>query len=152
MYFDVNTYGSIVAFFLGLFLRLGAGEYLIGFEPFLNYPGNSPTSIKFPYKTMAMVVSLLSLLLVSYVAKMIFKKRWLPPEYDILQCNLAGEGRSIETQRQDIKDTKAYDNASLWSIMPPLLRQKVVLILHSSRYRGIFLICYVCYSAVSTIN
>jgi len=60
-----------------------------------------------------MVVSLLSLLLVSYVAKMIFKKGWLPPEYDILQCNLAGEGRSIETQRRDIKNADAYDNTSL---------------------------------------
>ncbi|XP_076799546.1 high-affinity choline transporter 1-like [Clavelina lepadiformis] len=118
MYFDPNTYGSIIAFVVAAILRIGGGETLINFDPFIPYPGNSPTSLNFPFKTFSMLVSLILLLTVSYFVRALFTGGFLDPRYDILKCRLASGGRSIEQKEDNVStpngvENVAYDNSKL---------------------------------------
>ncbi len=65
-----NTYGSLVAYLVGLFFRLAGGEKMIGLDPLIKYPWYDETSGDqlFPFRTMAMILSMISLLGVSQIA------------------------------------------------------------------------------------
>ena len=66
-----NTYGSLSAYVLGMFIRLAGGENLIGMPALIHYPMYSydeATGVGmqlFPFRTVAMVLSMITLLLVS---------------------------------------------------------------------------------------
>ena len=62
----VNTYGSFFAYCIGMFLRLGGGEPLIHLPALIHYPlWTEADGQLFPFRTFAMVVSMISLLAVS---------------------------------------------------------------------------------------
>ena len=65
----VNTCGSLTAFISGIILRFGGGEALIGLPPFIKYPLYDDKLKKqfFPFRTLAMLVSLIMLIAVSYL-------------------------------------------------------------------------------------
>jgi Na+/proline symporter len=86
-----NRIGSITAFMVALVLRLGGGEPLLGLEPFIPYPelfafalsgdvsawyeqAKGVQATLFPFKTLAFVVGMLLLPLVSRLTD-----RWDPP-------------------------------------------------------------------------
>ena len=75
-----NTYGSLSAYIAGFVFR-----FLIG-EPSLNLRAFISFGPYIPPKTLCMLISLATTLIVSYVAKTIFEKRILPPRMDILRC------------------------------------------------------------------
>lgn len=75
-----NTYGSLSAYIIGFVFRI-----LIG-EPSLNIPAIIHFGPFIPPKTLCMLMCLGTILLVSFLAKMIFEKRLLPPQFDILHC------------------------------------------------------------------
>merc|ERR1719239_1282071 len=62
----VNAYGSIFAYFIGLLLRLLGGEKTLGLPALIAYPMyDAETGTQnFPFRSLAMVVTLVSLLLV----------------------------------------------------------------------------------------
>ena len=84
---SVNTYGSFLAFAIGLILRFGGGEPIIGLPPFIKYPLYDENLKKqlFPFRTLAMLVSLVTLILVSYAAEILFKKFQLSKRFDVLK-------------------------------------------------------------------
>lgn len=90
IYADPNTYGSASAYIIALVLRLGGGEPFFNLEPYINYPGGN----YFPFKTFSMLISGITLLVISNLAKFIFVNGYLKPEWDLLGCNLAHGGRS----------------------------------------------------------
>lgn len=59
-----NQLGAMTGFGLALFLRLGGGEPMLGIPPFLPYPTEDGI-ITIPFKTMAMISGLLSIMVVS---------------------------------------------------------------------------------------
>jgi high affinity choline transporter 7 len=84
-----NRIGSVAAFAISLVLRLGGGEPLFGLRPWLPYPqwfsavlpgpagswyDAASGALLFPYKTLAAVVGLIVLPIVSRVTA-----RWDPP-------------------------------------------------------------------------
>lgn len=75
-----NTYGSLSAYIVGFVFRI-----LIG-EPSLRLPAFIHFGPYIPPKTLCMVISLLTTLIVSYVAKILFENRILSPQYDFLRC------------------------------------------------------------------
>ncbi|CAK8686514.1 unnamed protein product [Clavelina lepadiformis] len=107
IYLDPNTYGSILAFTVGLLLRLGGGEETFGLKPFIPYPGGA----NFPYKTFSMVVSAATLILVSYGVKYLFESGKVPAKYDFLRCNLANGGRTIKLKVDDESKINAFENS-----------------------------------------
>ena len=75
---DVNTYGSVVAYIMGLFLRITGGEELIGFPAAFKYPfydetyNNGKGSQNFPFRTLAMLISFFCLVSVSKLTYYLF--------------------------------------------------------------------------------
>ncbi|XP_043926879.1 high affinity choline transporter 1 [Protopterus annectens] len=88
-----NTYGSIAGYITGLLFRLSGGEPYLQFQPIICYPGcylNDNVYIqRFPFKTMSMVLSFITNVLVSYTAKYMFETGSLSPKFDILDAVVA---------------------------------------------------------------
>ncbi|CAD7090438.1 unnamed protein product [Hermetia illucens] len=83
-----NTYGSLSAYIVAFFVRLSGGEPLMGLPAFIHYPGYDPVQEKqlFPFRTMAMLLSLITLAGVSWWTKMMFESGRLAPGYDYFRC------------------------------------------------------------------
>lgn len=82
-----NTYGSLAAYIVGFLLRALGGEDILNLPPFIKYPWYDEIDGQlFPFRTFAMLSSLITLLSVSSLSKRIFESGWLPPEFDIFHC------------------------------------------------------------------
>ncbi|XP_056140109.1 high affinity choline transporter 1-like [Lampris incognitus] len=85
-----NGYGAATGYFFGTLLRILSGEPLLGLTPVLLFPGWRKDEVTgvvlqyFPFRTLAMLVSLLSIPLASYLAQLIFTHHLLPHTWDIL--------------------------------------------------------------------
>ncbi|KAB5576707.1 hypothetical protein PHYPO_G00201530 [Pangasianodon hypophthalmus] len=104
-----NTYGSVAGYIFGLLLRIGGGEPYLKLPPFIYYPGwyeeekvNHLTKEvehvvvqKFPFKTVAMLASLLGNAVFSYTAKYLFESGTLSPKYDFLNAVVAKHSKEI---------------------------------------------------------
>ncbi|XP_053312512.1 high affinity choline transporter 1-like [Spea bombifrons] len=88
-----NVYGSAAGFVLGFILRLLGGENTLKIPPGLHYPGCTLVDgvyvQLFPFKTFTMLVSLITIVAVSYLARVLFKKGGLPLKWDV--CNVFRE-------------------------------------------------------------
>ncbi|XP_022900067.1 high-affinity choline transporter 1 [Onthophagus taurus] len=83
-----NTYGSLAAYIIAFVVRISGGEPLMGLDPFIYYPGFDYEEQRqlFPFRTMAMIFSLVTLITVSYGTKILFESGTLAPGYDIFNC------------------------------------------------------------------
>ncbi len=74
-----NTYGSLAAYAVAFFFRITGGESMLGLPPFIRYPGYDDENEKqlFPFRTMAMLLSLLTLASVSFFFKYVYLIRHL---------------------------------------------------------------------------
>ncbi|XP_017041190.1 high-affinity choline transporter 1 [Drosophila ficusphila] len=83
-----NTYGSLSAYIVALAIRLSGGEAILGLAPLIKYPGYDEETKEqmFPFRTMAMLISLITLVSVSWWTKMMFESGKLPPSYDYFRC------------------------------------------------------------------
>ena len=82
-----NTYGSFMGYILGLLFRVGGGEEQIGLQPFIKYPYYNDTDGQlFPFRTLAMIVSFVTIIVVSYSLKFLFEREIVPLKYDFLHC------------------------------------------------------------------
>ena len=82
-----NTYGSIVGYILGLVLRVGGGEDKIGFPAFIEYPFYDEVKGQlFPFRTLSMIVSFITIVVVSYSVKFLFEREIIPLKYDFLNA------------------------------------------------------------------
>ncbi|CAF0854913.1 unnamed protein product [Didymodactylos carnosus] len=75
-----NTYGSLGAYIVGFLFRTLIGEPEVGIPQVLLLPWFIPP------KTFCMLLSLFTILFVSYIAKVLFENRIIPAKYDILHC------------------------------------------------------------------
>ncbi|XP_066475593.1 high affinity choline transporter 1-like [Tiliqua scincoides] len=84
---NTNTYGSAAGFFIGFVLRLLAGEPSLKITPVIRYPGCSLVDgvyvQLFPFKAVTMLVTLLTIISISYLTAFLFKRGILPCEWDI---------------------------------------------------------------------
>lgn len=83
-----NTYGSLSAYIVAFVVRLSGGEPLIGLPAFIKFPGYDEEQERqlFPFRTMAMLLSLITLIGVSAYTKYAFESGRLAPEYDYFRC------------------------------------------------------------------
>ncbi|CAL1528668.1 unnamed protein product [Lymnaea stagnalis] len=83
-----NTYGSLSGYIFGMFIRIGGGEQAVGLPPLMKFPlYDEEKGIQgFPYKTLAMLVTLLTLVTVSYLTVYVFEKGILPRRFDVFMC------------------------------------------------------------------
>ncbi|CAG5120198.1 unnamed protein product [Candidula unifasciata] len=83
-----NTYGSLAGYVFGLFFRISGGEPALNIPAVLKYPGyEEATGVQvFPYKTLSMMVTLFSLVSVSYLTHHLFMTGKLPRRFDVFMC------------------------------------------------------------------
>ncbi|XP_035824791.1 high-affinity choline transporter 1 [Aplysia californica] len=83
-----NAYGSFSAFVLGLFFRFMGGESTLGIPAAIKYPWydeDTGTQL-FPFRTLSMLISLFTLICVSYFTDFLFKSKYLPLDMDFYGC------------------------------------------------------------------
>lgn len=91
LFFKVsNGYGAIVGFMMGVIMRVLSGEPLIGLPPAIKFPGcrmdkEGKMTQYFPFRTAIMVISLLSILLFSWLMSIFFNKGLLPESWDVFK-------------------------------------------------------------------
>ncbi|XP_068005095.1 high affinity choline transporter 1-like [Melanerpes formicivorus] len=87
-----NTYGSAAGFLVGLLLRLLAGEPALSIPPTICYSAcslvNGTYSQLFPFKTVTMLLTLGTIITVSYLAELLFQRNLLPRRWDV--CSIRG--------------------------------------------------------------
>ncbi|XP_012934956.1 high-affinity choline transporter 1 [Aplysia californica] len=83
---DSNAYGSLASFVLGLVFRLLGGEKSLDLPAAIEYPWFTDGTQLFPFRTLSMIVSLVTLILVSYLAKFLFEGEVLPLSLDVYGC------------------------------------------------------------------
>ncbi|KAF2348984.1 Sodium/solute symporter [Trinorchestia longiramus] len=84
----INTYGSFVGFCIGFTVRLLGGEPYIHVPAVIHYPFfDYENGVQnFPFRTMAMLCSLFSIIVFSALAKILFQKGIIPSRYDVCEC------------------------------------------------------------------
>ncbi len=68
---DANKYGSIAGLIVSFILRIGGGEPIVGLPIFLPYPMIEDGAVLFPFRTLAMVAGLVTIIVVSKMTKKI---------------------------------------------------------------------------------
>lgn len=83
-----NTYGSLSAYIIAFLVRISGGEPMMGLPALIHYPGYDKESATqmFPFRTMAMLLSLITLVGVSYGTQFAFLTGRLAPGYDVFRC------------------------------------------------------------------
>lgn len=83
-----NTYGSLAAYIMAFLVRISGGEQLMHLEPLIKFPGWDEENKRqlFPFRTMAMLMSLFTLVGVSWWSKWVFETGRLAPGYDFFHC------------------------------------------------------------------
>lgn len=84
---DVNTYGALMGYIVAVILRVGGGEKKINLDPFIKYPYyNEIDGQLFPFRTLAMLCSFATIILVSFATKFLFSTKCLPKAWDVFNC------------------------------------------------------------------
>ncbi|XP_040076999.1 high-affinity choline transporter 1-like [Ixodes scapularis] len=102
-----NAYGSLAAFVVGLTLRSIGGEPILGIPALFRYPlFDEETQLQlFPIKTVAMLASLATLVIVSAVSRVAL----LSPSYDLLRRQFTGEAQVKAVPVEETVDTEGDD-------------------------------------------
>lgn len=108
-----NTYGSLAGYAIGLFFRLAGGEASLNISVLIKYPFYNETDGQlFPFKTLGMLISLTSIVVFSFLTKLLFERRILPHKLDIFKCavNKNKERKNIHNMHDMKMSTVADDS------------------------------------------
>ena len=85
-----NAYGSLTGFVFGYIIRFAAGEPAMNIPALIKYPlfeviDGVPTQL-FPFRTLTMVISLCTIILVSFLTDVAFRRGYLDKKWDVFKC------------------------------------------------------------------
>lgn len=104
---NANSYGALSGYIVAVFFRAGGGVTFIGLKPFIHYPWYDKSNGQlFPFKSFAMILSSLTIIIVSSVTKYLFKSRLISTKWDVLgyfqsTYETAFEESSVEKEKSN---------------------------------------------------
>ena len=104
-----NTYGALAGWIVGMFFRLTGGEPLISLPPLIKYPYyDEATGYQLvPFKTISMLLCLITIIFVSLITTICFEKNVIPIEADIFNCFHEDDP---ESKRSYMYEMNPYDD------------------------------------------
>ena len=121
-----NTYGSLLGYIVGMFFRIAGGEPSLGIGTLIKYPYYSEEHGQmFPFKTLCMIMSLVTIVVVSYVVDMLFKKGILDHRYDVFKCGLSQNTFDVSPHKNNLTLDHATLDATNSGFTPPVEEIKV---------------------------
>ncbi|KAJ8303607.1 hypothetical protein KUTeg_020003 [Tegillarca granosa] len=82
-----NTYGCASGYIVGLLLRILGGEPVLKIPAIIHYPFYTEEYGQiFPFKTLSMIICFTTIVTVSYITDVLFKRQILSKSYDIFNC------------------------------------------------------------------
>ncbi|XP_059144286.1 high-affinity choline transporter 1-like [Physella acuta] len=104
-----NSYGSVVGFFVSLFLRLLSGEPVIHLPAVIKYPYYDEVRQEqlFPFRTFCMLMGAVCIVVVSLVTHYVFVNEKISRKYDLLRIY---QLRSIKRRSNLIKEKEDIDD------------------------------------------
>ena len=104
---NANTYGSMAGYWVGIVMRILAGEPLFAISPIIKYPlFDQNTEIqKFPFRTFGMIISLLLIITISNLTKFLFENNYLSKKFDVFNCFPDKLVESIPLKENETKET-----------------------------------------------
>ncbi|XP_037620318.1 high affinity choline transporter 1-like isoform X4 [Sebastes umbrosus] len=115
LFFKVsNGYGAAVGYLIGIIMRILSGEPLIGLPPAIQFPGcrldkEGTLTQYFPFRTAIMLISLVSILLFSWLASIIFNKGLLSERWDVFNIKRKQKptSRAVADKKTDPSNREA---------------------------------------------
>jgi high affinity choline transporter 7 len=85
---NTNTYGSLIAYWVGIFLRLSGGEPMFNLPAVIKFPLYDEENMtqRFPFRTISMLISFVLNIGISNLTKYLFEQDHLRKEFDIFRC------------------------------------------------------------------
>ncbi|XP_074550573.1 high affinity choline transporter 1-like [Halichoeres trimaculatus] len=126
LFFKVsNGYGATVGYLMGIIMRVLSGEPLIGLPPAIKFPGcrldsEGKLTQFFPFRTAIMLISLASILIVSWLTSVIFNKGVLPESWDVFKikrkqkpaASASEQKRTVSEQEESCVGKQLLDTSS----------------------------------------
>lgn len=114
-----NGYGCLAGFFVAFLLRFLAGEPLLGLPALLQFPLYDHVRGQFfPFRTTIMLCNVITIIVVSLLSHLVFRRGWLPDRFDILRClrERTIDMRSEAKQRQPMTvESAAVTDGVRWA-------------------------------------
>ncbi|XP_045136938.1 high-affinity choline transporter 1-like [Portunus trituberculatus] len=107
----VNTYGSIAAYILGFLLRILGGEKVLGVPAVIRYPYYIDGTQYFPFRTLSMIVTMVTLLCVSWLTRLLYDMGYLRDLLDVFSDRSMEVTALPPKPRQDTP--KGIDNPAM---------------------------------------
>eukprot|EP00127_Corallochytrium_limacisporum_P006532 Clim_evm4s230 gene=Clim_evmTU4s230 len=114
-YSKANTYGSAAGYLVGALLRFGGGEPLVDLPPFIYYPGYKDGEQMFPFRTLAMACSLVTILVVSWATHQLYERDIINEDNDFFGAFFSDS----ESRKASLFSRSRVDSSQLWESKAP---------------------------------